>query len=230
MEAKLEQLRAALNENLDNEARGKIENAVMVIEGYQQYQKKTVFKVGDAVRWKKGLKARSVPDKDEVGVVAAVMDEPVIDSTHKSAGDALFREPLTLRVALKHNSAFFEFYLDGSRLEVVPDSELTSAQKEMADALRDFLEQLEAPRSEPLKPGDVVRWKTGMKITRRPQVGERCVVIETFPPIRAERRGACSTGFLEPIDIRLCMMDDDGDMPTYCFDSRRFEKVPESEV
>lgn len=225
----LEQLRASLGQNMDNEERCKVETAITLLEAYQKYSNKSEFHVGDAVRWKRGLKYRSVPKEDEVGVVTEVLEKPIYDPTVKSAGEQLYREPLTLRVALVFNSMCFEFYLDGSRLEVVPPDQLTPAQRDQADTLRNFAEKLTMKR-EQLKPGDVVRWKAGMKNAKRPDYGQKCVVIEAYPAYRSERRGACATGFLEPNDVRIALIDSDSDVMLFTFDSRRFETVPESEL
>ena len=200
-----------------------------MLEKYFLYKRETVFHVGDFVRWKKGMSTRSVPKEGEVAIVSGVFDEPVFDPLRKSAGTPNFREPLTIRIAVKANDIFMEFYMDGARMETVEYESLSEEQKNSADYLADCLNKLTGTTSEKLKCGDIVRWKSGMKCTKRPEYGQQCVVMETFPPHQSNKRGACASGFREPNDIRIGVLDDDGDLMIYLFDSRRFERVPESQ-
>jgi hypothetical protein len=45
---------------------------------YNLIQPPPVFKPGDAVRWKKGLKNKKYPKEDQVAVVIQQLDEPII--------------------------------------------------------------------------------------------------------------------------------------------------------
>lgn len=79
---------------------------------------------------------------------------------------------------------------------------------------------------EAFKPGDLVQWKLGLKNKRRPAMGELAVVIEVLPsPIFDAHKGASVAYFREPLDIRLGLLDEDGDFLIYHFDSRRFMKA-----
>jgi len=221
----LTKLRDMLNENMDNQTREATERGVQLLEVYQLYSSKTVFHVGDFVHWKEGLSCRSVPKEDEVGIVTEVLPHPVFDPLKKSAGDPTFREPLTIRIGLSLNSTIQEFYMDGNRMQVLPYESLSGERLDCANRLRSLFETLTKEEPEPLKPGDIVRWKDGMKCTKRPEYGQECVVMERFPPFYSDKRGACAIGFRDPADVRIGIPDSDGDVMIYMFDSRRFERV-----
>lgn len=76
------------------------------------------------------------------------------------------------------------------------------------------------------KPGDLVTWKLGLKNKRRPSDSEFAVVVEVLPgPVFDSNKGASLAYFREPLDIRLGLLDEDGDFTVYHFDSRRFMKA-----
>lgn len=77
---------------------------------------------------------------------------------------------------------------------------------------------------EPFKIGDQVRWKPGMRNARFPIDGEACTVIETFPT--RQDRNEKSAYDLEPIDMRLAFVDENGELLAFTYDSHRFEAVP----
>lgn len=101
------------------------------------------FAVGDAVRWKEGLKNKKRPKDDEPAVVAEVLPEVIFDKS-KDAGGQYFRgenficlqilfffacsisppfrsEPLELKVAmLDDDDEFVIYHFDARRLEKVP--------------------------------------------------------------------------------------------------------------
>lgn len=78
-----------------------------------------------------------------------------------------------------------------------------------------------------LKPGDIVKWKPGMKNKRRPAEDELAVVVEIYPqPIfRHFAKFAGSPVYDEPINARIALLDHDGEFMAYGFDLSRFEKV-----
>ena len=79
--------------------------------------KKEAFAPGDLVIWKDGMKNRRFPAYGEAVVVTQVLDEPVFDSTDRSAGTPAFREPLDVVIGwLDSDGDFVEFHLDGRRL------------------------------------------------------------------------------------------------------------------
>jgi len=225
----LEQLRSSLNENMDNSARESTEKGIAVLEAYVAYTKKTDFHVGDYVKWKKGMQNRGIPeDDDDFGIVTEVLAEPIFDPTRKSAGNPGFREPLTIRVGVIIKDGFHEFFMDGNRMETLDYDSMDEDKQSLADKLKEMRERLYQPNEEQLKPGDIVQWKTGLKNTKRPDYNQQCVVMETFPAFFQAKRGAGATGFREPCDVRIGILDEDEDLMIYLFDSRRFEKVPES--
>lgn len=201
-----------------------------LLQVYERYNTKTDFHVGDIVRWKMGLKSRSVPGSDDVAIVTEVFPAPVFDPKSTSAGAPTFHEPLTIRIGFFLNSMFREFFFEGARLEVVRANELTEEQRDQAHQLTVCLEHLHRPRAEPLVVGDIVRWKPGMRDCKVPKESQQVVVMETFPAYVSDKKGACSTGFRDPVDVRLAFLDEDDDVRMFTFDSRRFEKVPESEI
>jgi len=74
-----------------------------------------------------------------------------------------------------------------------------------------------------LQPGDIVRWKAGLKNKKRPAYDEYVVVLEVLNvPIISKSEGVY---FAEPLDCKLGYVDGDGDLLTFFFDSRRFEKA-----
>lgn len=201
-----------------------------LLQLYEKYQTKTVFHVGDIVRWKAGLKSRNVPGSDDVAIVTEIFPAPVFDPKSTSAGAPTFHEPLTIRIGLILDNMFREFFFEGARLEVVDTNELTEDQRNQAEQLTMFREYLHQPRAQPLAVGDIVRWKPGMRDSKFPKDSQQVVVMETFPAYVSDKKGACSTGFREPVDVRLAFLDEDDDVRMFVFDSRRFEKVPESEI
>lgn len=60
-----------------------------LLKFYKSYSKKNVFKEGELVRWKPGLKDRKLPKEDEPAVVVSVIDKPIFD-TSRDAGSAYF--------------------------------------------------------------------------------------------------------------------------------------------
>jgi len=90
--------------------------------------------------------------------------------------------------------------------------------------LRERLESF--TRREFFQPGDVVQWKVGLKNKRLPKSDQFGVVVETLPsPITDDEKGSSGSYFLEPLDIKIGLIDDDGDFVIFHFDSRRFTKV-----
>jgi hypothetical protein len=76
------------------------------------------------------------------------------------------------------------------------------------------------------QPGDLVQWKVGLKNKRLPKKEELAVVVETLPaPITDEDKGSSGSYFLEPLDLRLGLVDEDDDFVIFHYDSRRFTKA-----
>jgi len=76
------------------------------------------------------------------------------------------------------------------------------------------------------QPGDIVQWKTGLKNKRLPEADQLGVVVETLPaPIVDEDKGTSGSYFLEPLDVKIGLIDEDGDFVIFHYDSRRFTKA-----
>jgi len=76
------------------------------------------------------------------------------------------------------------------------------------------------------QPGDLVQWKAGLKNKRLPALDQLAVVVDMLPvPITDEDKGSSGSYFLEPLDMKLGMVDDDGDFVIFHYDSRRFTKA-----
>lgn len=72
------------------------------------------------------------------------------------------------------------------------------------------------------QPGDLVTWKKGMSNRRIPRKAEPAIVtrVLTTPVFDGDQRGPYLN---EPLDLVLGLIDADGDLIEYHFDSRRFK-------
>ncbi|MCF6285686.1 MAG: hypothetical protein L3K26_10900 [Candidatus Hydrogenedentes bacterium] len=79
--------------------------------------------------------------------------------------------------------------------------------------------------------GDRLKWKETMKNRKAPAYGEPVVVIDILPePVYdsdADNKSAGHPLFREPLDIVLGIVDPDGELLMFHFDSRRFEPYTE---
>lgn len=74
------------------------------------------------------------------------------------------------------------------------------------------------------KPGDLVRWKPGLKDRKLPLADEPAIVVKRLEqPVFDATVGAGSPYFNIPYDMVLGVFDADGDFMTYHFCSERFE-------
>lgn len=82
-----------------------------------------VFRVGDIVVWRNGLKNRTYPDYGTPAIVVEVLSPPLIDTIDDS-GSAYFRESLNLRLGvIDERGDFLTFVYDGRRFEHYKDAE-----------------------------------------------------------------------------------------------------------
>ena len=77
-----------------------------------------IFKIGDLVQWKQGLKNRSFPAFGEPAVITQVLDKPIYDPSEADACSPFFREPLTIVIAVLHDGNLREHHADGRRYEL----------------------------------------------------------------------------------------------------------------
>jgi len=94
-----------------------------------------------------------------------------------------------------------------------PGATTSSDISELKQKVSSFLK--ESPKFEP---GDVVRWKRGLKNKKYPKEGQLCIVIEEMEgDIIQGNRDSGSPYYREPL------LDDDSDLVIFHYDKRRFE-------
>ena len=92
------------------------------------------------------------------------------------------------------------------------------------DILRERLTSLLA--QECFQPGDLVQWKAGLKNKRLPKQDQLGVVVEMLPaPVTDEDKSSGGSYFMEPLDMKVGLIDEDGDFVIFHYDSRRFTKA-----
>ncbi len=80
------------------------------------------------------------------------------------------------------------------------------------------------PSPTPIKAGDAIVWKEGLKNRRLPEYGAPIIVVEVIdPPILDDEKSTASTYFREPLTIRAAALDEDDEMMMWHFDGSRFE-------
>ena len=76
------------------------------------------------------------------------------------------------------------------------------------------------------EPGDVVKWKKGLKNKKSPEEEQSAIVIQVLDePVIQDERDSGTPYFREPLDLILGVLDQDGDLMLYHYDKRRFEIV-----
>lgn len=85
---------------------------------YEQLMVRHIFKPGDLVTWKAGLRNKMLPDDGQPGIVIEVLAEPVPDAG--SDGDSpYFREPLDLAVGvLDPDNDVLVYWFDSRRMRL----------------------------------------------------------------------------------------------------------------
>lgn len=74
------------------------------------------------------------------------------------------------------------------------------------------------------KQGDLIVWKNGLRNKKLPDEGQPAVVLEVLnEPLTQHEQETGSPYFREPLDIVLAMLDEDEDLVSFYYDSRRFE-------
>lgn len=190
-------------------------------EKQRQYCGTEQFHVGDLVVWKDGMDNRQAPRPNQPAIVTKVYPAPIYSNEERGAGHPLFREPLDIVVGfLDSDGDLIELHADSHRMCTAPASDFRP--KDVAK-LREMGEQFAAPHT--FAPGDVVTWKRGFQNKKRPAASQPAVVIEVLehPIIDPVDESAGNPYFREPLDVKLAIIDEDGEMLIYHFDSRRFE-------
>lgn len=79
---------------------------------------------------------------------------------------------------------------------------------------------------EPIKRGDIVKWKKGLKNKKVPDEEQCAVVVDIVKESNLQGdRDSGSPYYREPLDLALAVLDKNGDLVVYHYDQRRFEKV-----
>ena len=104
------------------------------------------------------------------------------------------------------------------------------AANDQAEQLLSLQRRLATPPPHGFQPGQIVRWKSGLKNRLRPDIGERAIVMEVLDPPVFDLNMASHGSYLfrEPLTLALGMHDADGDFVVYHFDGRRFEVVDDA--
>ncbi len=76
-----------------------------------------LFKIGDIVRWKKGLKNKRIPEYDVPAIVVEVLDNPIFDDKVE-IGSTYYHEPLDIVLGLIIKGEFLTFHYDSRRMEL----------------------------------------------------------------------------------------------------------------
>lgn len=91
-------------------------------------------------------------------------------------------------------------------------------------ALVELYKRLNDRKEEALKPGDLAKWKPGLKNRRHPEYGAPVVVMTVNePPIVDTTFESGSPYYRELLGIVVGMLDPDGDFMSMFCDRRRFE-------
>jgi hypothetical protein len=90
--------------------------------GFESMLARHLFKPGQLVRWKEGLKNKSLPEYNTPAIVWETLPAAIFDNTKTIvAGSRYFREPLdiVLGVIDEETSAFILLHYDSRRLEPI---------------------------------------------------------------------------------------------------------------
>jgi len=221
----LDVIRKAKQASNSGAERERLNAAERLVTFQRSYAEPSRFCVGDLVMWKNGMRNRRLPKYGQVVIVSAVFD-CVMYNAEKSSGSPYFREPETIKIAFvdEDDGEFVEFCMDSQRFRKVPEDECVPR---TISLLRQRLEVLLTP-TPPLHVGDRVYWKPFMKHKKRPNK-EPAVVLEVLPQpiLDLERPG--SQYWRESLDLKIAMRDDDGQLVSYFFYSRRFHKIADDD-
>lgn len=72
--------------------------------------------------------------------------------------------------------------------------------------------------------GDIVKWKKGLRNKKYPDEDQPAYVIQQLDkPITQTEKSHENPYYQEPLDIELAILDQEGDLLTFYYDSRRFQ-------
>ena len=79
------------------------------------------FKPNQLVRWKQGLKNKTVPEYNEPAMVWEVLPQPIFDNNRvHGAGSPYSSEPLDIVLAVLNEDKFLLLHYDSRRFEPMP--------------------------------------------------------------------------------------------------------------
>jgi len=98
----LAQQKAAANKNY-----GDVE-ITQLQSSYQEFLKPVQFQIGQLVKWKPGLKNRTVPHQNQPAMVIEILETPIYEPNE--SGTPYFREPLDIALAIISDEGDFLIY------------------------------------------------------------------------------------------------------------------------
>jgi len=195
----------------------------VISDRFKSYSENQSLKVGDLVKWKKGMRNRRFPTNDGVAIVTKVYPAPIYDEKAKDTGSPQFRDPMSVVLGvIDEDGDFVEFHYDGSRFEQASASDVTPRLLEQLRSRHELL-----CREEHFMPGDIVTWKEGLRNKKHPEPGTAALVVKILDhTIYDTGAGAGSPYFNEPLGFVIGIIDDDGDFLCFHSDPRRFTHIP----
>ena len=105
---------------------------------------------------------------------------------------------------------------------------VTKATDERADdeLIRKVASFVESPAD--FKPGDIVRWKRGLKNKKMPTDDQPAVVINQLSKPIIVDKDSGTPYFNEPLDLVLAFTGREGELVVFYYDRRRFKRVEEN--
>jgi len=105
---------------------------------------------------------------------------------------------------------------------------VTKATDERADdeLIRKVASFVESPVD--FKPGDIVRWKRGLKNKKMPTDDQPAVVIKQLSKPIIVDQDSGTPYFNEPLDLVLAFTGREGELVVFYYDRRRFKRVEEN--
>jgi len=94
----------------------KEEKIELLEKRYSAFSDKEVFKPGELIKWKPGLRNKGGLKYDDFAIVVDVLQDPIFD-TEKDSGSPYFKEPLDMLVAfLDSDNDFIVLHVDSRRM------------------------------------------------------------------------------------------------------------------
>lgn len=117
-----EQILRAIIARIANDSSNKqiidIEKHISILkDSVRKYNQETIFKIGDIVQWKEGLKNKKRPQYGEPCIVVEILDNPISDN-EAPIESPYYSEKLDIKLGLlADNGEFFTFHYDKNRFD-----------------------------------------------------------------------------------------------------------------